>query len=50
MHFFWENPVEEFKKLLSLLKSNGQIVMVFQPRWAKNEMKLFKSQNTEKAV
>ncbi|MCK5370972.1 MAG: class I SAM-dependent methyltransferase [Cyclobacteriaceae bacterium] len=37
VHFFWKNPVDEFKKLVSLLKSNGRLVMVFQPRWTKNE-------------
>lgn len=37
VHFFWEDPVEEFKKLHALLKPEGRLVMVFQPRWAKNE-------------
>lgn len=37
VHFFWEDPVEEFKKLRALLKPGGRMVMVFQPRWAKDE-------------
>lgn len=37
VHFFWKNPVDEFKKLVLLLKPNGRLVMVFQPRWAKTE-------------
>lgn len=37
VHFFWENPINEFKKLVSLLKPNGRLVMVFQPRWTKSE-------------
>lgn len=37
VHFFWDNPVNEFRKLISILKPGGRIVMVFQPRWAKSE-------------
>ena len=37
VHFFWEHPEEEFKKLGSLLKSGGRLLMVFQPRWVKSE-------------
>jgi len=37
VHFFWKNPVDEFKKLYSLLNPYGKLVMVFQPRWAKDE-------------
>jgi len=37
VHFFWKNPVSEFTHLYSLLNSNGKLVMVFQPRWAKSE-------------
>ena len=37
VHFFWENPVEEFQRLSALLKYKGRLVMVFQPRWAKSE-------------
>ena len=37
VHFFWKNPVDEFRKLVSLLKPNGRLVMVFQPRWTKSE-------------
>ncbi len=33
VHFFWKTPLDEFKKLVSLLKPNGRLVMVFQPRW-----------------
>lgn len=37
VHFFWENPASEFKKLISMIKPGGRLVMVFQPRWAKSE-------------
>jgi len=37
VHFFWEDQVAEFRKLQALLKPCGRLVMVFQPRWAKNE-------------
>lgn len=37
VHFFWENPTKEFKQLVTLLKTDGRLVMVFQPRWAKTE-------------
>lgn len=37
VHFFWKNPVDEFTKLFSWLKPNGQLIMVFQPRWTKTE-------------
>jgi ubiquinone/menaquinone biosynthesis C-methylase UbiE len=49
VHFFWDNPVNEFKKLVSLLKSNGRLVMVFQPRWTKNEEEVIQvAENTKK--
>jgi len=37
VHFFWKNPINEFKELTSFLKTGGRLVMVFQPRWAKSE-------------
>ncbi len=37
VHFFWKNPVEEFSELVKLLKPEGQLLMVFQPRWTKTE-------------
>ena len=40
VHFFWDNPVAEFQKLLALLKNEGRLVMVFQPRWAKSEQEI----------
>jgi ubiquinone/menaquinone biosynthesis C-methylase UbiE len=39
VHFFWENPIKEFKQLVSFLKPGGRLVMVFQPRLAKTEIK-----------
>jgi ubiquinone/menaquinone biosynthesis C-methylase UbiE len=35
VHFFWKNPAEEFRQLVTLLKPGGRLVMVFQPRLAK---------------
>lgn len=37
VHFFWKNPVEEFRILYQHLKPGGRLAMVFQPRWAKSE-------------
>ena len=37
VHFFWKNPGEEFRKLYAFLKPGGRLIMVFQPRWAKND-------------
>jgi SAM-dependent methyltransferase len=37
VHFFWKDPINEFKELVSFLKTGGRLVMVFQPRWAKSE-------------
>lgn len=37
VHFFWKYPVNEFQKLKTFLKSNGRLIMVFQPRWATSE-------------
>ena len=49
VHFFWENPVNEFRKLVSLLKPNGRLVMVFQPRWTKSEEEVKQvAENTKK--
>ncbi len=39
VHFFWKNPVKEFKQLVLFLKPGGRLVMVFQPRLAKTEIK-----------
>jgi ubiquinone/menaquinone biosynthesis C-methylase UbiE len=36
-HIIWKEPKYEFMKLASLLKTDGKLVMVFQPRWATNE-------------
>jgi SAM-dependent methyltransferase len=35
VHFFWKDPVKEFSKLRRLLRAEGKLLMVFQPRWAK---------------
>ncbi len=37
VHFFWKNPTKEFKQLVRLIKTDGRLVMVFQPRWIKTE-------------
>jgi len=39
VHFFWENPAKEFKQLVSFLKPGGRLVMVFQPRLTKADVK-----------
>jgi trans-aconitate methyltransferase len=36
-HFFWQDPVSEYIRLSSMLKSGGKLVMVFQPRRARKE-------------
>ena len=38
VHIFWENPINEFKHLVTLLKPNGRLVMIFQPRPIKEEV------------
>lgn len=43
VHFFWKDPQAEFIRLSSLLKSKGKLVMVFQPRWARQEEEVLKS-------
>jgi ubiquinone/menaquinone biosynthesis C-methylase UbiE len=40
VHFFWKDPVKEFKRLYTYLKENGRLVMVFQPRYLKSEEQL----------
>jgi ubiquinone/menaquinone biosynthesis C-methylase UbiE len=37
VHFFWEEPEEELKRLKDLLKTGGKLCLIFQPRWAKSE-------------
>ena len=37
MHFFRENPVNEFTRLKTLIKPGRRLVMVFQSRWTKSE-------------
>lgn len=39
VHFFWEDPAKEFKQLVSFLKPGGRLVMVFQPRLSKKEVR-----------
>jgi len=39
VHFFWKNPAKEFKHLVPFLKPGGRLVMVFQPRLVKTEIK-----------
>ncbi len=39
VHFFWDNPTKEFKHLVSFLKPGGRLVMVFQPRLAKIDVR-----------
>ena len=36
VHFFWKEPVKEFKILYKLLNDNGRLVFVFQPRYLKS--------------
>ncbi len=37
VHFFWETPAREFSRLYLLLKPEGKLVLVYQPRWVKSE-------------
>jgi ubiquinone/menaquinone biosynthesis C-methylase UbiE len=39
VHFFWENPTKEFRQLVLFLKPGGRLVMVFQPRLVKTEVR-----------
>ena len=53
VHFFWKDPVKEFKRLYKLLNDNGRLVFVFQPRYLRankdisTESEKTKSQFTE---
>lgn len=42
VHFFWQSPKLEFTKIAGLLKYQGRIVILFQPRWIKSEEELYK--------
>ncbi len=37
VHIFWKEPKYEFMQLASLLKTDGKLIMLFQPRWASSE-------------
>ncbi len=37
VHFFWQEPLEEFRQLRKQVKSDGKLFLVFQPRWATSE-------------
>ncbi len=37
VHFFWKDPVKEFKKLSSPLKDSGRLVMIYQPWYLKSK-------------
>lgn len=37
VHFFWKDPVEAFRHLKHYLTPGGEMLMVFQPRWAQSE-------------
>ena len=34
VHFFWDDQVGAFRKLRQLIKPDGRLIMIFQPRWA----------------
>lgn len=40
VHFFWNEPVEEFKRLNNFLKDSGRLIFVFQPRYLKSNEKI----------
>ena len=37
IHFFWNNPVRDISQMKPLLKENGRLSLIFQPRWARNQ-------------
>jgi ubiquinone/menaquinone biosynthesis C-methylase UbiE len=43
VHFFWKDPQAEFIRLSSLLKSEGKLIMVFQPQRATQEEAVLQS-------
>jgi ubiquinone/menaquinone biosynthesis C-methylase UbiE len=40
VHFFWDEPEEEFRRLGTMLKAGGKFCLIFQPRWAKTEQEV----------
>ena len=41
VHFFWSDPVAEYRRLHHLIKPGGKIVLVFQPMWVKSDCELY---------
>lgn len=46
VRFFWKDPVKEFSKLRRLLRADGKLLMLFQPRWAKTAKEIREIANT----
>jgi SAM-dependent methyltransferase len=46
VHFFWKHPVKEFTKLRRLLKADGKLLIIFQPRWSKTAGEIREMANT----
>ncbi len=44
-HFFWENPTLSFQEVRRVLKPDGLLFVVWQPRWAKTEEQVKNSAN-----
>ncbi len=44
-HFFWDNPTWSFLQLQRVLKPDGLLFIVWQPRWAKTEQQVKDSVN-----
>lgn len=44
-HFFWDNPTLSFLELRRVLKPEGLLFIVWQPRWAKTEQQVKDSAN-----
>ena len=44
-HFFWENPTLSFQEVRRVLKPEGLLFIVWQPRWAKTEQEVKDSAN-----
>ncbi len=44
-HFFWENPTLSFQEVQRVLKPEGLLFIIWQPRWAKTEQEVKDSVN-----
>lgn len=50
VHWFWKDQQEHFKKISRLLKDDGNLYLIYQPRWAKSSEELNQITSDTKTV